>query len=146
MAASTLWFALGCLALAACSEDSLEGNRQRADDRDGSTQSVCGVEISGFEFRGSTEIGELDLDPRLSANALAAQLNADLDCKSSIDTCASPRYSITADELHIYVEVGTDENTQARQFYADGELVAEERFGDCKICKIRGCPAPDAAP
>lgn len=133
---------LALVATVACNSaaPSAGGSSGKADEADGtSTQSVCGIEVTGLEFRGVGEVGELDLDPRLTANTIAAELNEDEDCVTQIDTCVVPNYFITEDEQDLVVSIENSEIVGARLLFHDFELVAEERFGDCTRCEGERC-------
>jgi len=102
--------------------------------------SVCGIELQELSFRGAGEVGELDLDPRLSANATAAELNDERDCVEAIDTCVVPSYKSNDDGTLTVVTIANTELVLARQLYLDFELVAEERpFFGCVICETDEC-------
>jgi hypothetical protein len=120
------------------SDDSL-GDPGKADSP---STSVCGVQFDGGESRGVGEVSAADLDPRLTANRVASELNADLDCQDEIDRCVVPQYSVNEDGSTILVEIGNSEIVRARLLFVDFELVAEQRGTTCTITAA-SCQAID---
>ena len=126
-----------------CTSTGAEGSATggKADDSSGST--ICGLATGAVESLGAGEVGELDTDPRLTANATAAQINASRDCQHQIDACAVPHYQISDDGERVVVEIATSELVMARQLYINATLAAEERPGlgctvdpgeCCRVC------------